>query len=89
MTDPTTTDPIEPGVTYVRSLVWPGHVGTVTDIFDDGDLPVAWHHTFVNDQVSPTEVEVLSQEEKAAYIAAQPPGYDKGYSTVHLPEENA
>jgi hypothetical protein len=70
MTDPTTTDhPILPG-NYVRSLVWPGHVGTVVAVFEDGDLSVDWQGHLSNDQINPGDVTKLTEEEKTAYIAA-------------------
>ncbi|WP_188194873.1 hypothetical protein [Nonomuraea sp. SYSU D8015] len=69
MNDPATNDPLLPG-NYVRSLVWPDHVGTVTAVDEDGDLFVTWHGHMPNDQISPDKVIKLTDEEKAAYIAA-------------------
>jgi hypothetical protein len=73
-TTPTTSDPIQPG-NYVRHRTWtPEHVGTVVSIFDDDELSVTWHGHMANDQIHPDEVEKLTEEEKAAYIAAWPAG---------------
>ncbi|MEU7855162.1 hypothetical protein [Nonomuraea sp. NPDC049141] len=73
MITPTTDDAIQPG-NYVRHRTWtPEFVGTVVSIFDTGDLSVIWHGHMPNDQIHPDEVEKLTDEEKAAYIAAWPP----------------
>ncbi|MGR6921231.1 hypothetical protein ACU635_43905 [[Actinomadura] parvosata] len=85
MTDPTNDHPIQPG-NYVRSLVWPGHIGTVVSVFENGDLSVDWHGHLANDQINPGDVTKLTEEEKTAYIAEQPPGYDDGIMRLRPPE---
>ncbi|MEV4079174.1 hypothetical protein AB0J43_02625 [Nonomuraea fuscirosea] len=65
--------PILPG-SYVRSLTWETEfVGTVTAVDEDGDLYITWHDTICRDQKRPDQVAKLTEEEKAAYIAAWKP----------------